>query len=61
MLDLYATASRGTEDIVAKELRAIGLAPGKRDPGGVPFPGGLAEGLRACRPRPSCARPRPAR
>ena len=48
MLDLYATASRGTEDIVAKELRAIGLAPGKRDPGGVPFPGGLAEGLRAC-------------
>lgn len=48
MLGLYATAARGTEDVVAKELRGLGLAPGKRDAGGVPFEGGLAEGMRAC-------------
>jgi len=42
-----ATCARGLEEIVDSELRALDLEPGPRDPGGVPFGGDFAAGLRA--------------
>ncbi len=45
---LVATASRGTEDILADELRALGLTGLRQRRGAVEFRGSLVEGLRAC-------------
>jgi putative N6-adenine-specific DNA methylase len=47
-LGLFATAARGTEDVLAGELGALGMGGVRRAPGGVHFAGGLAEALRAC-------------
>jgi 23S rRNA (guanine2445-N2)-methyltransferase / 23S rRNA (guanine2069-N7)-methyltransferase len=45
---LVATASRGTEDILADELRALGLTGIRQRRGAVELRGSLLEGLRAC-------------
>jgi 23S rRNA G2445 N2-methylase RlmL len=47
---LYATAARGTADLVAGELEALGLAAGRWDAGGCRFAAAepLAAGMRAC-------------
>lgn len=47
-LALYATASRGTEDLLAQELEELGAVRVKRDRGGVRFAANLLEGLRIC-------------
>ncbi len=52
MTKLYATAARGTADLVAGELRALGFASPRWDTGGVRFTvpegGELEAGMRAC-------------
>jgi putative N6-adenine-specific DNA methylase len=45
---MFATAARGTEDVVAGELRALGFAGVKRAPGGVHFDAPLEGAFRAC-------------
>jgi 23S rRNA (guanine2445-N2)-methyltransferase / 23S rRNA (guanine2069-N7)-methyltransferase len=47
-LDFFATASAGTEDLLADELRELGLAGVRSSGGGVCFSGGLPDGMRAC-------------
>lgn len=47
-LALFATASRGLEPLLAKELAALGAATVKEQGGGVAFSGDLATAYRAC-------------
>ncbi len=47
-LELFATASRGLEPLLAKELAALGAATVKEQGGGVAFTGDLATAYRAC-------------
>ncbi|HZH02465.1 MAG TPA: THUMP domain-containing protein, partial [Myxococcaceae bacterium] len=47
-LTLYATASRGTEDLLAEELTELGAKRVRRDRGGVRFAANLLEALRIC-------------
>src|SRR5690349_6349979 len=47
-LSLFATASRGLEPLLAKELAALGAATVKEQGGGVLFTGDLAAAYRAC-------------
>ncbi len=49
-MKLYATAARGTADLVAGELNALGLGPARWDAGGCAFPVAdpLVDGMRAC-------------
>ncbi|HUR41073.1 MAG TPA: bifunctional 23S rRNA (guanine(2069)-N(7))-methyltransferase RlmK/23S rRNA (guanine(2445)-N(2))-methyltransferase RlmL [Verrucomicrobiae bacterium] len=47
-LSLFATASRGLEHLLAKELTAFGAATVKEQGGGVSFTGDLAVAYRAC-------------
>ena len=47
-LSLFATASRGLEPLLAKELTALGAATVKEQGGGVAFTGDLATAYRAC-------------
>jgi 23S rRNA (guanine2445-N2)-methyltransferase / 23S rRNA (guanine2069-N7)-methyltransferase len=44
----FASASRGTEEVLAGELRELGLAPVAAGRGGVSFGTGLEEAYRAC-------------
>ena len=44
----FATASRGTEEVLASELEQLGIAPVNATRGGVAFGGGLIDGYRAC-------------
>lgn len=44
----FATAAKGTEDLVAGELRALGAAEVKETRAGVSFAGGLDVAYRAC-------------
>jgi 23S rRNA (guanine2445-N2)-methyltransferase / 23S rRNA (guanine2069-N7)-methyltransferase len=48
MAAFFATASAGTEDLLADELRALGLRGVRLDRGGVRFEGETVDGLRAC-------------
>lgn len=48
MIRLLATASAGTEALLADELTELGLSGVHAVRGGVRFSGGLAEGMRAC-------------
>ena len=45
---LFATASRGLEPLLAKELAALGAQSVKEQGGGVAFEGDLATAYRAC-------------
>jgi 23S rRNA (guanine2445-N2)-methyltransferase / 23S rRNA (guanine2069-N7)-methyltransferase len=45
-LPLFATAARGTEDLLADELAELGAVRIRRDPGGVRFHANLGEALR---------------
>jgi 23S rRNA (guanine2445-N2)-methyltransferase / 23S rRNA (guanine2069-N7)-methyltransferase len=47
-LELFATASRGLEPLLAKELAGLGAATVKEQGGGVAFTGDLATAYRAC-------------
>jgi 23S rRNA (guanine2445-N2)-methyltransferase / 23S rRNA (guanine2069-N7)-methyltransferase len=47
-LTLFATASRGLEPLLARELAGLGAAGVKEQGGGVAFTGELAEAYRAC-------------
>lgn len=47
-LPLYATAARGTEDLLAAELTALGIGKVRQDRGGVRFFANPIEALRAC-------------
>ena len=47
-LPLFASAARGTEDLLADELSELGAARIRRDPGGVRFHANLGEALRIC-------------
>src|SRR5689334_2911189 len=47
-LSLFATASRGLEPLLAKELTALGAQSVKEQGGGVAFTGDLAVAYRAC-------------
>jgi 23S rRNA (guanine2445-N2)-methyltransferase / 23S rRNA (guanine2069-N7)-methyltransferase len=47
-LPLFATAARGTEDLLADELTELGAKRVRRDPGGVRFHANLPEALRIC-------------
>jgi 23S rRNA (guanine2445-N2)-methyltransferase / 23S rRNA (guanine2069-N7)-methyltransferase len=47
-LSLFATASRGLEPLLAKELAALGAQAVKEQGGGVAFAGDLATAYRAC-------------
>ena len=47
-LPLFATAARGTEDLLADELASLGAMRIRRDPGGVRFHANLLESLRIC-------------
>ena len=44
----FATASAGTEDLLADELRALGLRAVRPGRGGVRFAGGIVDAMRAC-------------
>jgi len=44
----FATASAGTEDLLADELRALGLRGVRTGPGGVRFSGGIVDAMHAC-------------
>jgi putative N6-adenine-specific DNA methylase len=44
----FATASAGTEDLLADELRALGLRGVHTGPGGARFSGGTVDAMRAC-------------
>ncbi len=45
--ELFAVAAPGLEPIVARELVALGISPGKIEVGGVPFTGGRADAYQA--------------
>jgi 23S rRNA (guanine2445-N2)-methyltransferase / 23S rRNA (guanine2069-N7)-methyltransferase len=45
---LFATCARGTEDLLAEELKSLGCARIRQDRGGVRFSANLDEALRAC-------------
>ncbi|MBI3181795.1 MAG: RNA methyltransferase [Myxococcales bacterium] len=45
---LFATASRGTEDLLAQELEGLGARKVRQDRGGVRFSANLREALRVC-------------
>jgi putative N6-adenine-specific DNA methylase len=47
-LSLFATAARGTEDLLADELEELGARHVKRDRGGVRFNANLREALHIC-------------
>lgn len=47
-LPLFATAARGTEDLLAEELNALGAAKVRQGRGGVRFSANLHEALRIC-------------
>lgn len=47
-LPLFATASRGTEELIAAELTALGAAKVRQDRGGVRFHANIDEALRIC-------------
>jgi putative N6-adenine-specific DNA methylase len=47
-LTLFATAARGTEDLLAEELRELGASRVRQDRGGVRFDANLHEALRIC-------------
>ncbi len=47
-LSLYATASRGTEDTLARELSQLGIRKVRQDRGGVRFSANLSEALYVC-------------
>ena len=47
-LEFFATAPRGTTDLLLAELRALGIEDCKETIGGVAFRGPLAHGYRAC-------------
>jgi 23S rRNA (guanine2445-N2)-methyltransferase / 23S rRNA (guanine2069-N7)-methyltransferase len=47
-LSLFATAARGTEDLLAEELEELGAARVRQDRGGVRFSANLHEALRIC-------------
>ena len=47
-LEFFATAPRGTTDLLLAELRALGVTDCKETIGGVAFRGELALGYRAC-------------
>jgi 23S rRNA (guanine2445-N2)-methyltransferase / 23S rRNA (guanine2069-N7)-methyltransferase len=47
-LALFATAARGTEDLLADELTELGAARVRRDRGGVRFHANLSEALHLC-------------
>jgi 23S rRNA (guanine2445-N2)-methyltransferase / 23S rRNA (guanine2069-N7)-methyltransferase len=47
-LPLFATAARGTEDLLAEELSELGAARVRVDRGGVRFAANLREALRIC-------------
>lgn|GEM_PF-254993 len=47
-LPLFATAARGTEDLLADELGELGVTRIRRDRGGVRFHANLSEALRVC-------------
>ncbi|MHB8875337.1 MAG: THUMP domain-containing class I SAM-dependent RNA methyltransferase [Myxococcaceae bacterium] len=47
-LPLFATAARGTEDLLAAELTALGAVKVRQDRGGVRFSANLVEALRVC-------------
>lgn len=47
-LPLFATTSRGTEDLLAAELTALGAAKVRQDRGGVRFAANWNEALRIC-------------
>ncbi|MBI2994160.1 MAG: 23S rRNA (guanine(2445)-N(2))/(guanine(2069)-N(7))-methyltransferase, partial [Gammaproteobacteria bacterium] len=46
--NFFATAAKGTEDLVAGELRALGAGEVKETRAGVSFKGGLDAAYRAC-------------
>ena len=48
MTDFFATAPRGFEELLAAELRDIGLASARVQRGGVRFTESLAGAYRAC-------------
>ena len=48
VISFFATASAGTEDLLADELRALGLRGVRSGRGGVRFAGGIADAMRAC-------------
>lgn len=47
-LSLFATASRGTEDLLSQELIGLGASKVRQDRGGVRFLANLHEALRVC-------------
>jgi len=47
-LPLFATTARGTEDLLAEELKELGAARIRQDRGGVRFYANLGEALRIC-------------
>lgn len=47
-LPLFATAARGTEDLLAEELNELGAQKVRQDRGGVRFAANLVEALRVC-------------
>lgn len=47
-LPLFATTARGTEDLLAEELKELGAKNVKQDRGGVRFAANLDEALRIC-------------
>ncbi|HEX4620997.1 MAG TPA: THUMP domain-containing protein, partial [Myxococcaceae bacterium] len=47
-LSLFATAARGTEDLLAEELAELGIQRVRQDRGGVRFSANLYEALRVC-------------
>jgi 23S rRNA (guanine2445-N2)-methyltransferase / 23S rRNA (guanine2069-N7)-methyltransferase len=47
-LPLFATASRGTEELLKRELEALGAKKVRQDRGGVRFNANLDEALRVC-------------
>ena len=48
MTAFFATASAGTEDLLADELRMLGLRGVRTRPGGACFSGGTVDAMRAC-------------
>jgi len=47
-LSLFATTTRGTEDLLAAELSDLGAVKIRQDRGGVRFAANLQEALRIC-------------
>jgi 23S rRNA (guanine2445-N2)-methyltransferase / 23S rRNA (guanine2069-N7)-methyltransferase len=47
-LPLFATASRGTEELLARELESLGAAKVRQDRGGARFHANIDEALRIC-------------